>query len=186
VQRDVFSKEDNPLESPYLIQRMKLRKVAAGEGRSIDDLFSMDYMGSSEFEWGALPESLKRICRNIDAYELFTPLVNGQQIHDFRGFPLVLIAPRELHEEYGDFLVSLVGGAAGHLKEPSYITNNVSGKEWNGKALSYGKVDAWWDIENDVFFAFGVVADTVVNAVRGTIEKKRAEGKTDWLPKGKA
>jgi hypothetical protein len=44
---------------PYLVQRMELRKYGAEDRKGVDRYFSMDYMGSSEFEWGALPNTLK-------------------------------------------------------------------------------------------------------------------------------
>jgi hypothetical protein len=42
---------------PSLIQRVRYRKNDLRKG--IDAFFEFDYMGSSEFEWGALPKSLK-------------------------------------------------------------------------------------------------------------------------------
>ena len=43
---------------PYLVQRLK--KTFSGEGRKgVDRYFSMDYMGSAEFEYGSLPAALR-------------------------------------------------------------------------------------------------------------------------------
>lgn len=49
-----------------LIQRgtFETREYKTG----IDSILKFDYMGSSEFEWGALPKSLGRIRENIDSY----------------------------------------------------------------------------------------------------------------------
>jgi len=80
------------MEKPYLIQRMKVRNQTKNdELPGIDSIFSMDYMGSSEFEWDALPESLKRVCKNIKAYEIV--VIND--VKDYRGFPLCLVCTKE-------------------------------------------------------------------------------------------
>src|SRR5690349_6592813 len=61
---------------PYLIQRVHRRKTrdtnAKGE---IDAVFSFDYMGSSEFEFGALPKALKamREAKIKAVEEIFDP-----------------------------------------------------------------------------------------------------------------
>src|ERR1035437_10162068 len=53
---------------PYVryIQRGKFEIDPDKQG--IDALVHFDYMGSSEFEWGALPKSLKRIRDTIQKY----------------------------------------------------------------------------------------------------------------------
>ena len=43
---------------PYLIQRMRQRKEPI-DAKGVDAITSFDYMGSAEFEWGALPDALK-------------------------------------------------------------------------------------------------------------------------------
>lgn len=43
---------------PYLVQRLKGR-LSPQDKKGVDRYFSMDYMGSSEFEWGALPAALR-------------------------------------------------------------------------------------------------------------------------------
>lgn len=43
--------------TPYLVQRGKIRHPLV-EGR-FSDAVNLDYMGSAEFEWGALPKSLR-------------------------------------------------------------------------------------------------------------------------------
>ena len=49
----------------YLVQRGTFRdKIDISKITGIDSIISWDYMGSSEFEFGALPTSLKRIVFN--------------------------------------------------------------------------------------------------------------------------
>jgi hypothetical protein len=47
------------MKMPYLVQRLKFREHPQEKSKGVDKFFSMDYMGSSEFEWGALPKALK-------------------------------------------------------------------------------------------------------------------------------
>lgn len=52
---------------PWLIQRVVARELKDQTlGKGIDGAFIFDYMGSSEFEWGTLPHSL-RLMRAADA-----------------------------------------------------------------------------------------------------------------------
>lgn len=51
----------------WLIQRGKFKDIKENEITGIDNLISFDYMGSSEFEWGALPKSLKRMLWGKDS-----------------------------------------------------------------------------------------------------------------------
>ena len=60
--------ETNNMEEliPYLVQRASFNEREHKSG--IDSILKFDYMGSSEFEWGALPESLVEIRKNINNY----------------------------------------------------------------------------------------------------------------------
>src|ERR1019366_7565972 len=49
--------------TPYLVQRGSFKEVDKMEG--IDSLIHFDYMGSAEFEYGALPKALKEICAEL-------------------------------------------------------------------------------------------------------------------------
>jgi len=168
------------MKKPYLVQRMKLKANIDLES-GIDGNFSMDYMGSSEFEWGALPASLKRVCKNIKAYEIFS--IND--IKDYRGFPLCLVCTKENATEYEAVLRVWAKASDEYgfgLKELMKFTEAISGKSFSGKPIesSYNKIDAWWDIENDVFFAFGVTTEIVFQSLRNVHNKKKAEGKEGW------
>src|SRR5580692_1422841 len=48
------------MRQPYLVQRGKFKNSPKIEG--VDSLIDFDYMGSAEFEYGALPKALKEIC----------------------------------------------------------------------------------------------------------------------------
>lgn len=50
---------------PALIQRVMVRTLPSETQRGIDRFFQFDYMGSSEFEWGALPQAAKAMRANV-------------------------------------------------------------------------------------------------------------------------
>lgn len=53
------------IKLPNMIQRIKQRWEPPRDGKgAVDANFSFDYMGSSEFEYGALPETLKEMRAN--------------------------------------------------------------------------------------------------------------------------
>jgi hypothetical protein len=49
---------------PTLIQRIHRRREVSEHSKGVDRLFEFDYMGRSEFEWGAIPQALKAMRAN--------------------------------------------------------------------------------------------------------------------------
>lgn len=72
--------ESPEFRGPYLLQRILRRSGVRPEHAKagVDACFSMDYMGSAEFEWGALPQTLKRMRVNIDAIRVMSMDVKGK------------------------------------------------------------------------------------------------------------
>jgi hypothetical protein len=96
------------MKDPYLIQRLKkpfkiekknstmvalANAFSFGGGlingglskyamKLLNDIWRYDYMGSSEFEWGAIPESLQEIAKNIKNYISGEMEVTGK-IYDY-------------------------------------------------------------------------------------------------------
>lgn len=123
---------------PYLIQRAKFESRPDRKG--VDRLLAFDYMGSAEFEFGALPESLKRVRRNIDEYVRFQ--------YSFTKTPskvVTVFCKKDQQELVGDILEQLADQKI-RLKEYCDLSNFVKGEE------RYGVNDFWWDIDNDWFF----------------------------------
>lgn len=125
------------LSTPYLIQRAKFKDNPNRVG--IDGILEFDYMGSAEFEWGALPKSLKRIREIGGEYEVAElTLSNGKIVQAFR---LSAVA-----EEINEFILGLANNKY-HLKEFSDFDTWISDNpRWQNQT------DFWWDIENDYMF----------------------------------
>lgn len=117
----------------YLIQRGKIKNREYKKG--LDSILSFDYMGSSEFEWGALPESLGNIRNDLNNYTyLDVPLKDK----------VITVFCKDSQKT----------GIKKYLSE--LAENKMRLKEFS-KFDSYMKndehlVDFWWDIQNDLMF----------------------------------
>ena len=131
------------IEKPYLIQRAKFEKHASKDAKGIDALLRFDYMGSAEFEFGALPKSLKRTREAIDQYTSFQ--------YSFKGHPTKLVTvfcKKEAVEEVTQVLELLVKREI-RLKEYCDLNYFVNPSESRNPTWDN---DFWWDIDNDFFF----------------------------------
>lgn len=120
---------------PYLIQRAKFNYDPYRNG--IDSILSFDYMGSAEFEFGALPQSLKRIRNKITNYHQYEFTLNEKKISVFcdnKDYTEICNIIKNLADnkyrlkEYCDF------------QHYIYFTPHML------------RSDFWWDIENDYMF----------------------------------
>ncbi len=119
----------------YLIQRGRFQNQNHKNG--IDSIIRFDYMGSAEFEFGALPESLKIIRDNIGDYvyqeislknKIITVFYNKKFKNDIVEFLTKLSENKFTLKEWPDF--------------DSYIYDKKD----------YLNTNFWWDIENHLMF----------------------------------
>jgi len=158
------------IERPFLIQRASFRKDVKKDP-SIDETLSFDYMGSSEYEFGALPKSLKIICKNFSDYII----VESPIIRNYKQKILFYLCHKNQNiEEFEKYLVQIINSQI-RCKESTYLDSHVSGKML-GRPISshFENLDVWWDIENNIFFTFGLDKIKLIeNAIKNTIIKKR-------------
>lgn len=146
---------------PYLIQRCELKKTP-GPITGFDSIFRCDYMGSSEFEFGALPKSLRRITANLSDY-----IIENSEIRDIHNKRVFVIAPKQLINDCLAFLPKIQDKTQ-RCKEITYFDEMLKGTK------KFTQVHLWWDIENDWFFCIG--KDTANLLVKGleALKKKWA------------
>jgi len=142
----------------YLVQRMTSRDSGAP---GFDGLFDLDYMGSSEFEWGAIPKSLKaiRAAKSIGVQSF--PITYDGKTRD----------------------VYFVGGADAFKwalpKFEAWLEGGLRGKEWSrfgenflGTADKWAlRTNAWWALNENVMFTLD--ADIAARLLRGITGAKR-------------
>lgn len=165
------------MKAPYLVQRAKFKENGIG---SIDDVMRFDYMGSAEFEFGALPKSLKRMTSSADKLSVY------EFIHCVSGTtkkPLYVISVGEVHDDYLEHILLMSKGEL-RLKECSHFDDAIKGVNFHGEPItknSWDHCDVWWDIENDIMFAFGdVEIKRVLDSLMATRDKKKVEKTEGW------
>jgi hypothetical protein len=138
----------------------------------------MEYMGSAEFEFGALPSSLKEMTKMVDFLDVY---MVKPEIKDFQGKRMFLICTDE-QVNYQEFFPRLIENKI-RLKEYTELDKAISGKRWNNEPLNPKcYVNAWWDIDNHIMFCFGKSeAKKIIDAIKVVRDKKKAEGRKDWL-----
>ena len=134
------------VHNPYLIQRATIHHPRR-EGR-FSEAVSLDYMGSAEFEWGALPQSLRELQARVDAIKVtIEPRITGENGESLR---VLHTFTDEEYEEYFGHLLNLREGK-GQTKESTYFDKDHS------KHFKTLRCDLWWDLNNSVMFTFDKV-----------------------------
>lgn len=140
----------------WLIQRGTFKKSPLDQISGIDSAISYDYMGSSEFEFGALGKSYNRIKKDINNYEFKTIKIKD------KDFTVFMKKDQEVNA-IEVFFNHKVDNPYGGLKEMLNIHRYFEGqqvsrlkygcKKKQELTFNYGYCDFWWDISND-FWVF--------------------------------
>lgn len=119
----------------------------------LSKIWSYDYMGSAEFEWGALPESWERIVKNIKHY-ILGEIVTVGYMEDWKqdGYPTITASTpvyyfckKEDKKEVEEW-IQKTANESNHR----HVT-----KEYVGLGRAIVKPDrnvGWHDLDNDFLF----------------------------------
>lgn len=164
----------------YLIQRgsfRDLKKEYEGlTGRS--GLIDLDYMGSSEFEWGAIPKAYRRIMGQFDNY--IYHYIND--IKDYKGKILIVFCHKDkaslIETEIKRYLDKQY-----RLKEYSTLPDHIKGK--GGFCSDHNlKKDFFWNIDiEDIGDWMGFFSIDKLTPFKKAIEN---DYNNWWLSKDKA
>jgi len=139
------------VKKAYLIQTGQINKpYNTYKGLKLSEAVCLDAMDSAEFEFGALPKSLRRMeatkVFKLDTIEFRNQIYKGIDISQVvRVFHSLT---SEQFEKYIEESLKPMFFRKLHLKENSrFGEDSVS---FNGRR---SKVDFWWDIENDVMWS---------------------------------
>ncbi len=132
----ITRKHDGTLDI-YLIQRCIINEhnIENNAIIGIDSLFRFDYMGSSEFEFGALHDACKDLVKNYNNYNFFDA---GLISDDNRNLKLFCFP--EIKDEVIKFLALDASKSHTNLKEQTYLKDSLYPKS-NDKLF---RRNAWW------------------------------------------
>jgi hypothetical protein len=164
-----------PMKGSWLIQRLKaptgyINPFAFGGGKRngglsddavdlVKDIFSFDYMGSAEFEFGALPESLQRIAKDSDKYakgvvsvplrEVAVPrhtsILTDPEVGDTKN--VYIICRKDDTDEVVRRILGWAKDGVGEFKEQPHLSASLRpGRDWDTETCG------WLELDNDFFF----------------------------------
>ena len=141
----------------YLIQRGNFNTDGIGLiGRS--GVVDLDYMGSAEFEFGAIPRSFRRIMHDFDKY-IYTPT----GIYTKENNELVLFSKQKTSVEILEALTEFIYNPY-HLQEYSEL-EKIPNSSIEDTGFDKMRTNFWWCIEfNKDWMAF-------LNSNRALFEK---------------
>jgi hypothetical protein len=132
------------VNKPYLIQRAKIAQPLKKDTKRLSEAVDFDYMGSAEFEFGALPRSFRRIEKNL---ALFTKRTISTIAQGDVPLQVWSYLSDSQFAEYTEWLTALRKTSQIYTKEPTHF-------EIDRAYRRYINTNFWWDIENDVMFGF--------------------------------
>lgn len=144
----------------YLIQRCNVNLYnqdgTKNNFNDINDLLNYDYMGSAEFEFGALPKSYKRIRFNFNKYKVF-----NTGLKNYNGVPCYVLCKENIKDEVIDNIKELAKGEQ-RLKEYITFEHHITKSK---SSWSKPKENFWWDIGHDFMFWFGQDKNDVITEI---------------------
>ena len=144
----------------WLIQRGTIRNAGADlpmSSKGIDSLVRWDYMGSAEYEFGALFKSLKAIREDISDY--------GNHYMAVCGKTICVFCKIKAAAEVGKMIVSLSKNPP-RLKEVAEFDLFCGNP--GDRFCTTTDINFWWDIDNHFMFWQSVTEDeTIVKAIKG-------------------
>jgi hypothetical protein len=154
-------------QRPYLVQRGKIRRPLV-DGR-FSDAVNLDYMGSAEFEWGALPKSLRALQAQVDAIKI---TVDPRITENEKSVRVLHTFDEATFEEYFTYLLKMRADTH-NMKELSHFEE--------GRTKYHLETDFWWDVDNHVMWSFDKVfmnrlGDVLVNSWKYMDEQKKLKG----------
>lgn len=144
----------------HLVGRAEFVKNSMGTQCSLFSLVRQDYMGSAEFEWGAVPRFYKRVMQKFDEYKLIN-LKEKIGLENVNGVPFwAFIRESEMEDfliaikSYTDDLKARDKIRSWHLKEWTNMENHLwrdpENNSWNRPSTNF-----WYCIDPSDRFNVG-------------------------------
>lgn len=144
----------------FLVQRLKTR-TAKTMKEGVDKFFSFDYMGSAEFEWGALPRALKemRKCLADTAFEIRRIDLTGAS----KPHVWFVGRPQDAEQAVAWVTDQARSDPKIRMKEASYFAEALAGSHT-------ADIQGWWSL-NDKWCIF-LKKDDARNWLKGLAAKE--------------
>lgn len=123
------------MTKPYIVQHALFQNR---ERKGIDGILVFAYMGSSEYEFGAMKKSLDRI--------RISPSTNGFEDFEINGKPITIYGRKNKLPEIQGFIVAM------SKKEYKFKCRSLFADYIADIEYEYETADFWWDLENDFMF----------------------------------
>lgn len=149
------------MDFPYLVQRVIFRKNSPNSAKGVDKYFGFDYMGSSEFEWGALPKALEEMRAAHPAKWKPKKIQVKDKIVWYVGSEESFPCAEALFKDQ-------LGGQKCRLKEITGIAASLSPKE---PRPFYSGYDGWWAIDAQPPWAFFIKKEHAKMWLEGLLAK---------------
>lgn len=148
--------------TPYLVQRLVSPWHIKENAKGVDRYFSMDYMGSAEFEFGALPKALKAMRAACDNWQPRKMKVKaGLPQTDWKDQVAWYVGPPELYDiALKLFKTELREELEFRLKEGSRIAQAYGLDHLTASKIArgikpenfYERLVGWWDVQSTYAF----------------------------------
>ena len=156
--RDGSSKIDKALNCLAFGGGLKNGGLSDEAADMLRSIFRFDYMGASEFEWGAVPEALSKIHndkKEYKSYELPVSLVKDGKTYRESVY---IICKKEWLEEIKKRICAWKDGYANRqpeffTKEAVNLDQSIHKKYFNGEEMKESRITkGWLELDNGYFF----------------------------------
>jgi hypothetical protein len=157
----------------WLLQKITVADTLPTDDEAIlsDIIERMHYMGAAEYEFGAMPESLRRMHASKDDASIYTT-----DIMDSDGKPVLIYHSFTDGEELAEYVKQLkaVFTSKHSLKSSAHFAESLK-----GNASPYVKCNLWWDLGYDTMITTRKdVMEVVQNVIGNSVcmmDKRKAE-----------
>ena len=128
----------------WLIQRGKFTTQKPSSALCIDSNIDYDYMGSAEFEWGAIPKAFRRMMYNFDKYSICQTGICSPE-----GEQLVIVCKSKQTAEIVRMLKEFIEHPYS-LKEYSELEKIPTAKK-DDTSFERRSTNFWWCIDHNEY-----------------------------------
>ena len=148
------------MNTSYLVQRCNFKEYV--ESNTVTEAYRPEYMGSAEFEFGALPASLRAMAKDVEQYVGDVVTINDISVY--------IWCKKDEVDEVKSNIELMAKEKYGILKEVNHFSDYFNGASLKEKERIEKKMQKkvkgyevkwenfWWDICNNFVWSFDYIA----------------------------